>query len=156
MNVDGVSIGQYSCKDSEKEDYTRDLVTSILQESIKMIEQKDSQLIRRATFSLDVISQLLTDMTDENGYLVNVETLRNMHQDEASLYFFACQLNSNASTQAVHTECNKAYTLIGVPRQVHDHRLKFSFRTLKSGNLWVKMDACTTFIYSACMLTHKQ
>eukprot|EP00957_Ditylum_brightwellii_P127791 9746207-Ditylum_brightwellii.AAC.1 len=95
-------------------------------------------------------------MTDEHGKLVSAQTLRNRHHAEASLYFFACQLNFNANTKVAHTECNETYTLIGVPRQVHDVQLKFAYQILESGNLWIKMDACTIFIYSAYMLSHKQ
>ena len=154
-NAHGVTLGEYSSKIAGKEDKTRDKITSVLEDCIRSIEQKDSQVIQFTTISLEVITKIISDMSDQNGNKVNIQTLMK-NQDETTLHYFACKLNSNASTEHKHTECDITYTLIGVPRQSHEPDVKFCFQILPSKELIIKMDVGTTFIFSAYILTHHQ
>jgi hypothetical protein len=75
-NAHGVTLGEYSSKIAGKEDKTRDKITSVLEDCIRSIERKDSQVIQFTTISLEVISKIISNMLDQNGNKVKTYMIK--------------------------------------------------------------------------------
>lgn len=74
-----------------------------------------------------------------------------------SLGLLPAFINVDASTKILHTERDATYTMISVPRQeLQDIGVNFQFKITKDKSLFLKMNAPTTFAYSAFFLTHRQ
>ena len=152
-NINGSSLGEYSSKSKKKEQVSRQKLASALKDSIISINRIDSSLIKNTTLRLDIMAEIARSMKDKQGDQIKLESLKS---DNMPLSFFSSQLNSNATTQIAHTECDITYTLISVPNQSDRLHIQFCFCLQENKKLWLRMEQGISFMYSAYILTHKQ
>ena len=89
------------------------------------------------------------------------ETLGNINIDYSLLSNFrlyAAQVCINAETKYFHTEMDQGPTFIAVPFQerVRENRFNFIFRINNTKHIQLRMIPGTSFLFSGCLLTHRQ